>query len=102
MRRQWLSLWFRGRHLRLVLVALFATFLFSTVSASAQAPWSAVGPDGGDARALAADPAQPDHLYLGTTNSWIYESTDGGSSWHRLSRLDDHDDLIVDHILVDR
>ncbi|HET7104107.1 MAG TPA: transcriptional regulator, partial [Terracidiphilus sp.] len=45
---------------------------------------------------------QPDHLYLGTTNSWIYESTDGGSSWHRLSRLDDHDDLIVDHILVDR
>jgi photosystem II stability/assembly factor-like uncharacterized protein len=65
-------------------------------------PWSAVGPAGGDARALAAVPGHPQHLYLGTTNSWIYESMDGGASWHRLAKLDGTDDLILDHIVVDR
>jgi photosystem II stability/assembly factor-like uncharacterized protein len=68
---------------------------------AAQAPWSASGPAGGDARAIAAVPGRPNHLYLGTTNSWLYESVDGGSSWHRLAKLSLFDDLILDHILVD-
>ena len=38
----------------------------------AQALWNAVGPAGGDARAFGAVPGEPNHLYLGTTNSWIY------------------------------
>jgi photosystem II stability/assembly factor-like uncharacterized protein len=67
----------------------------------AQAYWNAVGPAGGDARAFAVVPGQPHHLYLGTTNSWIYESEDGGASWSRLSKLDASDDLILDHIVVD-
>ena len=67
----------------------------------AQSPWMAIGPDGGDARALAAVPDHPDHLFLGTTNSRIYESTDGGSTWHQVSRLGTTDDLVVDHIVVD-
>jgi len=67
----------------------------------AQAAWSSVGPDGGDARAFAAVPGQPSHLYLGTTNSWVYESTDGGFSWHRLAKLGSSDGLILDHIVVD-
>ncbi len=50
---------------------------------------------------FAAASGDPNHLYLGTANSWIYESTDGGGSWHRLARLDTADDLVVDHILVD-
>jgi len=58
-------------------------------------------PRGGDARAFSAVPGQPHHLYLGTTNSWLYESLDGGASWHRLSKLDSPDDLILDHIVVD-
>jgi photosystem II stability/assembly factor-like uncharacterized protein len=68
---------------------------------AAESPWSAVGPDGGDARAFAAIPGQPNHIYLGTTNSWIYESTDGGASWARLARLDSTEDLILDNIVVD-
>ncbi len=68
---------------------------------AAQPAWSAVGPAGGDARAFAAVPGEPNHLYLGTTNSWIYESFDRGASWHRLSKLDTSDELILDHILVD-
>ncbi len=68
---------------------------------AAQVSWTPVGPDGGDARALAAVPGQPSHLYLGTTTSVIYESTDEGASWHRLARLDSSNDLVIDHILVD-
>ncbi|MGA8042053.1 MAG: transcriptional regulator [Terracidiphilus sp.] len=67
----------------------------------AQEAWSSVGPDGGDARYIASVPGQPGHLYLGTVNSWIYDSSDAGASWHRLSRLGTSDDLVVDHILVD-
>ena len=58
-------------------------------------------PDGGDARCLAAVPQHPNHLYLGTTNSWIYESTDSGSNWHRLSKLGDFKRLGRRHIAVD-
>jgi len=66
-----------------------------------QGPWSAVGPEGGDARSIAAVPGDPNHLYLGTTTSWIYETEDGGASWHRLAKLDSDDTLVVDHIVVD-
>jgi photosystem II stability/assembly factor-like uncharacterized protein len=82
-------------------VMLVALFLFAGLKLQAQAAWSAVGPDGGDARAFAAVPGQPSHLYLGATNSWIYESVDQGASWHRLSKLDSADGLVIDNIVVD-
>ncbi|HEY3704147.1 MAG TPA: transcriptional regulator [Terracidiphilus sp.] len=66
-----------------------------------QASWNPVGPDGGDARVLSSVPGKPAHLYLGTTNSLLYESTDQGANWHRLAKLDSTDDLVIDHILVD-
>jgi photosystem II stability/assembly factor-like uncharacterized protein len=68
---------------------------------TAETSWSAVGPDGGDARAFAAVPGTPSHLYLGTTTSWVYESADGGANWSRLARLDGSDDLVLDNIVVD-
>jgi photosystem II stability/assembly factor-like uncharacterized protein len=67
-----------------------------------QSSWNVIGPDGGDARSLEAAPGDPAHLYLGTTNSWIYESRDAGGSWHRLAKLDKDDDLVIDDILVDQ
>jgi photosystem II stability/assembly factor-like uncharacterized protein len=63
--------------------------------------WFPFGPDGGDARAFAADPKDPAHLYLGAANGWIYQSRDGGRSWERLARVGDRDDLVIDNILVD-
>jgi len=63
--------------------------------------WTAVGPAGGDARAFAGVPGKLDHLYLGTTTSWIYESSDGGASWQHLARLDGSDSLVIDNIVVD-
>jgi photosystem II stability/assembly factor-like uncharacterized protein len=82
---------------------LFLVLFWSAVpKLAAQARWSVIGPMGGDARAFAAVPGEPHHLYLGATNSWLFESVDGGASWHRLSKLDSSDDLILDHIVVDQ
>ncbi len=82
---------------------VFLAFLCATgaLSLKAQPAWKIVGPDGGDARSFAAVPGHPDHLYLGTTDNWIYESLNGGLSWHRWARLGGADGLILDHILVD-
>ncbi len=63
--------------------------------------WPAIGPNGGDARSFAADPTNPSHLYLGTANSWIYQSHDGGAHWTRLAQLGTGEDLVIDHIVVD-
>jgi photosystem II stability/assembly factor-like uncharacterized protein len=79
-------------------VILFACCGRETV---AQAPWTTLGPAGGDARAFAPVPGEPNHLYLGTTNSGVYESLDQGISWHRMGRLDPAEDLVVDSIIVD-
>lgn len=91
------SVWRHG----LRLFAGFAALAFcGAQGAIAQTPWISVGPEGGDARSFMSVPGHPEHLYLGTTNSWIYESIDRGASWIRLGKLDDADDLVLDHILV--
>ena len=81
--------------------AILLLLVLITSRLSAQSPWIAVGPDGGDARAIAAASGDSSHIYLGTANSWIYESTDAGASWHRLAKLDGTADLVIDHIVVD-
>ena len=67
--------------------------------AAAQA-WTTIGPYGGDARSFAYSPAEPAHILLGTTNSWIYETNDG-IQWSRLSKISTSDSLVLDHILFD-
>ena len=81
-----------------LILIVFCAFLRAS---AAPLPWSTVGPDGGDVRSIEAVPGDPSHLYLGTTTSWIYESTDGAGSWHRLSKLDSDDSLVIDHVIVD-
>jgi len=97
--RNWLELPLRAG--RIVQISIVFFCVHGVPPAPAQATWNAVGPAGGDARAIASVPGEPGHLYLGATNSWIYESVDRGASWHRLSKLDSSDGLIVDHIAVD-
>jgi photosystem II stability/assembly factor-like uncharacterized protein len=84
-----------------LVAAVFAVGAVFLPVLAAQAKWSAVGPDGGDARSFASAPAQPSHVYLGTTRGWIYESFDKGATWHRLALLDPTEDLVVDNIQVD-
>src|ERR1700721_2759901 len=87
---------------RILSSSLFLLALAPNQLALAQtASWVPVGPDGGDARSFAADPTDSRHIYLGTTNSWLYESHDGGTSWKRLTKLSSKDDLILDNTVVD-
>jgi len=77
-------------------------FLFGLLCSQMQAvTWFPFGPDGGDARAFAADPKDAAHLYLGAANGWIYQSHNGGRKWERLARVGQRDDLVIDNILVD-
>lgn len=85
----------------LVLLQPAAARAASSASRSASARWVSVGPAGGDARAFASSPADPHHLYMGTTNSWIYQSVDNGGTWTRLAQLGTVDDLVVDNLVVD-
>jgi photosystem II stability/assembly factor-like uncharacterized protein len=92
---------FIGRSKTLARTIPFLLIASALENLPAQTPWNAVGPAGGDARAFAAVSGHPGHLYLGTTDSWIYESVNGGSSWRRLFKLDSADDLVLDSLVVD-
>ncbi len=81
-------------------LAIFA-FLLSAQQIYALIPWLPFGPDGGDARRIAADPSDPGHLFLGTANGWVYQSHDDGAAWVRLARISKRDDFAVDSIVVD-
>ena len=92
----------KSRILQSLLLGCAVANLFPPPNLHAEsAPWISVGPEGGDARAFAFDPSNPQHIYLGTTNSWLYQSSDGGSSWKRLAHLGKIDDLVVDNLTVD-
>jgi photosystem II stability/assembly factor-like uncharacterized protein len=80
---------------------MFLPLVFFALAIYGQTPWTIVGPAGGDARSLVGVPGEPRHLYLGSTTSWLYESTDEGANWHRLARLDGSSRLILDSLLVD-
>jgi photosystem II stability/assembly factor-like uncharacterized protein len=78
---------------------LLAVSLFST-ALLASGPWQVLGPDGGDARSLAYDAHNPDHIFLGTSTGQMFSSNDGGHTWSRLARLGG-DEYVLDHISVD-
>lgn len=73
---------------------------FLTTALLASGPWQALGPDGGDARSLAYDAHNPDHILLGTSTGQMFTSSDGGKNWSRLARLGG-DDYVLDHIVID-
>ncbi len=78
---------------------LFAVSLLST-ALMASGPWQVLGPDGGDARSLAYDAHNPDHILLGTSTGQMFTSIDAGRTWSRLARLGG-DEYVLDHIVID-
>jgi photosystem II stability/assembly factor-like uncharacterized protein len=60
-----------------------------------------VGPYGGNARALAYDPARPDHILLGSGAGTLFESLDGGRHWRFFTHLGVGDDLMLEDIAFD-
>ncbi|MFZ3217811.1 MAG: hypothetical protein WA192_17255, partial [Candidatus Acidiferrales bacterium] len=92
-----------NRKLCLCLLLGLATLITLQPAAAraATSRWISVGPAGGDARAFASSPKDPHHVYVGTENSWIYQSADDGATWTRLAELGKVDDLVVDNLMVD-
>jgi photosystem II stability/assembly factor-like uncharacterized protein len=80
-------------------LSILAVSLLST-ALLASGPWQVLGPDGGDARSLAYDAHNPDHILLGTSTGQMFSSNDGGRTWSRLARLGG-DEYVLDHIAVD-
>jgi photosystem II stability/assembly factor-like uncharacterized protein len=70
-------------------------------AAPSENSWQPIGPFGGDARSLAADPHDFSRLFAGTSNSQIYFSSDGGHHWQRLSELAPRHDLVIGRLFVD-
>jgi photosystem II stability/assembly factor-like uncharacterized protein len=84
--------------LRTSLLVLAVSLLSTALLASG--PWQVLGPDGGDARSLAYDAHNPDHILLGTSTGQMFSSNDAGRNWSRLARLGG-DDYVLDHITID-
>ena len=62
--------------------SLLALVLFLMCLQAKAADWLPFGPNGGDARAFAADPHDKMHLlYDGPRERWIYETRNGGVDW---------------------
>ncbi|HSR69972.1 MAG TPA: hypothetical protein VLU25_18740 [Acidobacteriota bacterium] len=60
-----------------------------------------LGPFGGDVRSLAIHPQRPDTVFLGTSDSQIFKSTDAGLSWERLLPGLPQRHLVVDNLHFD-
>ena len=84
--------------LRTSLLVLAVSLLSTALLASG--PWQVLGPDGGDARSLAYDAHNPDHILLGASTGQMFVSNDAGRTWSRLARLGG-DDYVLDHISID-
>ena len=84
----------------LLLFAVSLVVSFMSTALLASGPWQVLGPDGGDARSLAYDAHNPDHILLGTSTGQMFSSNDGGRTWSRLARLGG-DDYVLDHISID-
>src|SRR5271169_6276721 len=61
--------------------------------------WQAIGPTGGDVRALTIDPSHPWLVYLGTTDGHIFGSRDGGGHWALLGLAGANGNAIVTAII---
>ena len=85
---------FLRKSLVVVAFGLVSTALLASGS------WQVLGPDGGDARSLAYDSHNPDHMLLGTSTGQLFVSNDAGHSWSRFARLGG-DDYVLDHIAID-
>ncbi len=75
--------------------------LFLALPWGGQAAWVPVGPFGGDVRSLAADPRNPDRMFLGTPAGQVFVSTNGGERWDRLAGFSAPSNWVVDDLLLD-
>ncbi len=84
--------------LRRVLVVLLA---FAAFTVPLRAEWVRGGLYGADIRALVVDPADPDRIFVGTSQGEVYVSTDGARSWTNPRGANPFPDYVVDNLVID-
>ncbi len=82
-------------------VKLFVCFFLLLTLPAFASDWRLIGPEGGDVRSLAYDPANPNRILLGTSAGQLFLSQDGGNSWNLFAHLGPGDDYVLDHIIFD-
>ena len=86
---------------KLVFALLVLALLVGIPSTLLANDWQLIGPEGGDVRSLAYDPANPDRILLGTSAGQLFESLDNGKSWAPYAHLGPTDEYVLDHIVFD-
>lgn len=86
-----------ARTFKIVLLLVIAALVIP----AALAQWKSVGPEGGDVRAFAYDPHNPDYILLGTSSGLLYRSENGGASWSLFAHLGPGDHYVLDNISFD-
>lgn len=69
-----------GHACRRAALAWFGSFLAVAAQAGVNR-WTTAGPLVGSITVIASDPADPTHLYAGTTTDGAFQSRDGGATW---------------------
>jgi len=89
--------------MRLVMrtISVLINVLLLSAALAAEKPWQPVGPDGGTVRSLAADPKNPERIFLGTSAGNLYLSSDSGANWSRFARPGNSAEMVLDHIAID-
>lgn len=80
-------------------IVFLAVALLSPLALEAE--WMRAGLYGADVRALVVDGADPDLLFLGTSQGEVYRSTDGGASWTATRRSIPFPGYVVDNLIID-
>jgi photosystem II stability/assembly factor-like uncharacterized protein len=88
--------------MRKLFILLIVGFLGVFVSVPALGQWRRAALFGADVRALIADPADPDTLYLGTSGGQVYVSHDGAKSWSSPRLGIPFPGYVVDNLVLDR
>jgi photosystem II stability/assembly factor-like uncharacterized protein len=81
---------------------LLISFTLLVLALPAFGQWRRANLHGADVRALIIDPANPDHLFLGTSSGEVYVSTDGAHSWRAPRNGIPFPGHIVDNLVLDR
>lgn len=80
---------------------LLVLSVLTSLAATREPAWNPIGPEGGNVRALVADPQEPKRVYLGTSDGMLYRSDDGGRHWLRPSPGFPSRGVSLDQIVVD-
>jgi photosystem II stability/assembly factor-like uncharacterized protein len=71
-------------HIKSIIIMGLLTVVLCVKSDADDNVWSTNGPEGGRVWTIAIDPDNNQHILIGTVDSGMYKTTDGGTHWSRI------------------